>query len=143
MSDRAERRDAGTVLPIVLVVTVVLAVVVIGVATFGTANLRYGQVVERRSDQLAAAVQKEIDFINLGGPIAVAECKKLVREVIVDPSKVFYDSNTSQHHHFYNTDTHRLTDIEHHLVGIDGLPEVPEDTEVEGVEVIVRIRNKT
>jgi methylglutaconyl-CoA hydratase len=32
-------------------------------------------------DQLAGAVQKEIDFINLGGPIAVAECKKLVRAV--------------------------------------------------------------
>jgi methylglutaconyl-CoA hydratase len=32
-------------------------------------------------DQLHAAVQEEIDMINLGGPNAVAECKKLVRQV--------------------------------------------------------------
>src|SRR5678815_3461945 len=31
--------------------------------------------------------------------------KKLVREVIVDPSKVFYDPNTDPHYHFYNIDT--------------------------------------
>lgn len=33
------------------------------------------------AEQLAAAVQEEIDMINLGGPLAVAECKKLVRRV--------------------------------------------------------------
>ncbi|MEQ9451314.1 MAG: enoyl-CoA hydratase-related protein [Pseudomonadales bacterium] len=33
------------------------------------------------ADQLQAAVREEIDMINLGGPIAVAECKKLVRQV--------------------------------------------------------------
>lgn len=33
------------------------------------------------ADQLVAAVQEEIDMINLGGPIAVVECKKLVRQV--------------------------------------------------------------
>ncbi len=33
------------------------------------------------ADRLMAAVQEEIDMINLGGPIAVQECKKLVREV--------------------------------------------------------------
>ncbi|MEM7003258.1 MAG: enoyl-CoA hydratase-related protein, partial [Pseudomonadota bacterium] len=33
------------------------------------------------ADQLLAAVQEEIDMINLGGPIAVQECKKLVRRV--------------------------------------------------------------
>ena len=33
------------------------------------------------ADRLQAAVQEEIDMIRLGGPIAVAECKKLVRRV--------------------------------------------------------------
>ena len=33
------------------------------------------------ADQLVEAVQEEIDMINLGGPIAVVECKKLVRRV--------------------------------------------------------------
>src|SRR3970040_997420 len=38
--------------------------------------------------------------------------KKLIREVIVDPSKVFYDPNTEPHHHLYKLDTGELADID-------------------------------
>lgn len=48
-------RDRGVVLPLTLVVAIVLGAIVVAVARYGTANLRYAQVTERRSDQLAAA----------------------------------------------------------------------------------------
>lgn len=67
--------------------------------------------------------------------------KGLVKEVIVDPSKVFYDSNVSKHFHFFNTDTGVLTDIPVDAIQIDKLPELPEGTESSGLEVIVRIKN--
>ena len=66
--------------------------------------------------------------------------KGLVREVIVDPTKVFYDSNTSAHHHFYNVDTGELMDIAEDDLPIASLPKSPGDTVVEGVDVVVRIR---
>lgn len=65
----------------------------------------------------------------------------LVREVIVDPSKIFYDSNTSDHHHLYNTSTGVLTDIESHEIAVGGLPRTPEGTEVTGVDIIVRVQD--
>lgn len=65
----------------------------------------------------------------------------LIREVIVDPTKVFYDSNTHPHHHFYNVDTGRLTDIEPDRLAVSELPEPPEGTVISGTEVIVRVRN--
>lgn len=67
--------------------------------------------------------------------------KGLIKEVIVDPSKVFYDSNISKHFHFYNIDTGMLTDIPIDAVHIDKLPELPEGTESSSIEVIVRIKN--
>ncbi len=67
--------------------------------------------------------------------------KGLLREVIVDPSKVFYDSNVSRHFHFFNTDTGVLTDIPVDAIHIDKLPELPQGTESSGIEVIVRIKN--
>ncbi len=67
--------------------------------------------------------------------------KGLVREVIVDPSKVFYDSNTSEHHHFYNIDTGELSDIGSSELLVDQLPALPEATEMDGVDVIIRLRN--
>jgi Fur family iron response transcriptional regulator len=69
--------------------------------------------------------------------------KGLVREVIVDPAKVFYDSNTSAHHHFYNADTGHLTDIDPLDVRIQDLPALPEGTEAEAVDVIIRIRQSS
>lgn len=69
--------------------------------------------------------------------------KKLIREVIVDPNKVFYDPNTEPHHHLYNVDTGELTDIDAAAIEISGLPSLPEGTVTEGVDVIVRVRTRT
>lgn len=68
--------------------------------------------------------------------------KGLLREVIVDPSRIFYDSNTSGHHHFFNMDSSTLSDIPLEQLSIGDLPSLPEGTEVDGVDVIVRLRNK-
>lgn len=68
--------------------------------------------------------------------------KKLIREVIVDPNKVFYDPNTEPHHHLYNVDNGELTDIDAAAIEISGLPSLPEGTVAEGVDVIVRVRTR-
>ena len=64
----------------------------------------------------------------------------LVREVIADPTRVFYDPNTAPHHHFYDTSTGKLMDIPVEEVQIRTLPELPEGMRMEGVDVIVRVR---
>ena len=67
----------------------------------------------------------------------------LVNEVIVDPTRVFYDPNTSDHHHFYNVDTGELTDIENDRFSVSEMPELPDGTTAAGVDVIIRVRNNT
>jgi len=64
----------------------------------------------------------------------------LIREVIADPDRVFYDPNTSPHHHFYDEVAGRLIDIDARGVEIRGLPPAPAGTAAVGVEVIVRLR---
>lgn len=66
--------------------------------------------------------------------------KGLVREIIVDPTKVFYDSNVSEHHHFYNIDTGELSDVPLTAVRMEQLPEPPEGMVTEGIDVIIRVR---
>jgi len=67
--------------------------------------------------------------------------KGLVREVIVDPSKVFYDSNCSNHHHFYDVDSCTLEDINAGEITLAGLPEMPAGKVVDRIDVIVRVRS--
>jgi len=66
--------------------------------------------------------------------------KGLVREVLVDSSRVFYDSNTGPHHHLYDVSTGRLTDIPAHEVDVTALPQLPVGTTLEAVDVVVRVR---
>jgi Fur family iron response transcriptional regulator len=65
----------------------------------------------------------------------------LIREVIADPARVFYDPNTVPHHHFYDVVTGRLMDIPADKVQLGSLPELPEGMRMEGVDVIFRIRS--
>ena len=69
--------------------------------------------------------------------------KGMVRELIVDPNKIFYDPNTSVHHHFYDVVTGELTDIPAADVHIEGLPPLPPGTVTEGIDIIVRTRPGT
>lgn len=66
--------------------------------------------------------------------------REIVREVIVDPHRVFYDPNTAVHHHVYNVETGELTDIDPSEVTVSGLPRLPADLTVAGVDVVVRVR---
>jgi Fur family iron response transcriptional regulator len=65
----------------------------------------------------------------------------LLRTVDVDPTRQFYDSCTSPHHHFYNVDSGELTDIPSECVSLAVTTALPPGTERAGVDVIVRVRN--
>ncbi len=67
----------------------------------------------------------------------------LLREVAVDGSKTYFDTNASDHHHFYVEGHNELLDIPNAEVTVDRLPEAPEGFEVARVDVVVRLRRKT
>jgi Fur family iron response transcriptional regulator len=66
----------------------------------------------------------------------------LIMEVMVDPVRKFYDSTTRPHHHFYNVDSGELSDIPDEQVHFAGLPDLPEGTESESIEVLIRVRDR-
>jgi Fur family iron response transcriptional regulator len=66
--------------------------------------------------------------------------KKLIREVIVDPSRVFYDPNTDPHYHIYDVETGELTDVDAGTVEIRGLPPLPDGMVTERMDIIIRVR---
>ena len=68
--------------------------------------------------------------------------KGLVREVLIDRERVFYDSNNSTHHHIYNMDTGVLMDVEDSGIEIKGLPDVVDGARVVDTDVIVKVSSK-
>ncbi len=64
----------------------------------------------------------------------------LMREVVVDPGRSYFDTNITDHHHFFHEDTARLQDIPGDAISVGKVPEPPAGTRVERVDIIVRIR---
>ncbi len=107
------------------------------------ANALFSRCEHQSADQIMATVNlhhSETSKATVYNTLRLFLEKGLVREVIVDPSKVFYAPNTAPHHHFYNLVSGELTDIPANALQVAGLPTLPAGMLVESIDVIVRIR---
>lgn len=112
-------------------------------------RLAIAEVLLARPQHLSA--EQILERVNAKGPLVAKATiyntlnlfarRGLIREVIVDPTKVFYDPSTFNHHHFYNLDTGELTDIDGDAFTITDVPPTPDGTVADGVDVIIRVRN--
>ena len=66
----------------------------------------------------------------------------LLREVAVDGTKTYFDTNVGDHHHFYVEGEDVVVDIPHSHIGITDVPEAPPGMEIVRVDVVVRVRRK-
>ena len=67
----------------------------------------------------------------------------LLRILALEGSRTYFDTNTSDHHHFFIEGENRVVDIEAAPVSVHNLPEPPEGMEIVNVDIIVRLRPKT
>ena len=63
----------------------------------------------------------------------------LVRELAIDGARAYFDTNTSNHNHFFLEDAGRLVDIPGNAIRVDGLPEPPEGMRISHIDVVVRL----
>ena len=66
----------------------------------------------------------------------------LLRQVAVDGSKAYFDTNVTDHHHFFLEEDDALVDIPGTEVIVGKTPEAPEGYEVARVDIVVRLRKK-
>src|SRR5881227_3407664 len=64
----------------------------------------------------------------------------LLRQVAVDGSKTYFDTNVSDHHHFFVEGENALVDIPNAEVALDRMPTAPTGYEVARVDVVVRLK---
>ena len=67
----------------------------------------------------------------------------LLRELAVDGSRTYFDTNTSNHSHFYIELEHDIFDIPSNQITVEGLPLPPEGYEIAYIDVVVRLVRKS
>lgn len=99
-------------------------------------------------DRHVTAEQLHAEAVGLGEQVSVAtvyntlhDLKRagLLRELAIDGSKAVFDTNTSNHNHFYIERDGRLLDIPSHAIRVDGLPEPPPGMRISHIDVVVRL----
>jgi Fur family iron response transcriptional regulator len=104
-----------------------------------------------RGDRHLSAEELHEEALAAGVPVSLATVYNalhqftqagLLRILSVEGSKTYFDTNTSDHHHFYVEGENRVFDIETGPVTVGNLPEPPEGMEIVNVDVVVRLRPK-
>ena len=65
-----------------------------------------------------------------------------IREILTSNSKSYYDTNIKSHHHFYDSDTKKLTDIDYQEVVLNKIPNPPQGKKIKDLEVVISLRKK-
>jgi len=63
----------------------------------------------------------------------------LLREIVVDPTRSYFDTTTHEHGHFFHEGTGQLQDIPGGQVHLAAMPNAPEGTKISGIDVVVRL----
>jgi Fur family iron response transcriptional regulator len=98
-----------------------------------TAEMLYDEATKARVPVSLATVYNTLHQFTEAG---------LLREIAVDGSKAYFDTNLSDHHHFIVDGETTVFDIPGPHVAVDRLPEAPAGYEVARVDVVVRLRRK-
>jgi Fur family iron response transcriptional regulator len=99
-------------------------------------------------DRHITAEQLHDEAVGAGHPVSLATVYNtlhqfteagLLREVVVEPGRSYFDTNVSDHHHFFFEGNGRLVDIPGEQVRLADLPPPPPGSAIRRVDVIVRL----
>ena len=114
-------------------------------------RLALGGLLFAGEDRHVTAEQLHAEVVGLGEHVSLAtvyntlhQFKRagLVRELAVEGSKAYFDTNTSNHNHFLLEPEGKLMDIDGDAISVSGLPEPPEGMKITHIDVVVRLAKK-
>lgn len=90
--------------------------------------------------QEALAARIHVSLATVYNTLNQFKAAGLLREVAFEGDRTFFDTNTSNHFHYYLEDSDQLVDIGATDLEVKGLPELPPGTEIDRIDIIVRLR---
>ena len=114
-------------------------------------RLALAQLLFARGDRHVTAERLHEEAVSAGVPVSLATVYNtmhqftaagLLREVTVDGTRTYFDTNTGNHHHFYCPDDGTLMDIDGTAIAVAGVPAPPHGATVDRVDVIVRLKRR-
>lgn len=98
-----------------------------------TADILHDEAIRARVPVSQATVYNTLNQFTEAG---------LLRELIVEGAKTWFDTNVDDHHHYLVEGENRLIDIPGADIAMAAIPQIPDGMEVARIDVVVRLRPK-
>ena len=95
--------------------------------------------IENLSKLIKKKLNKTVSLATIYNTVNAFKKKGYLKEIPLEGNKTYFDTNTSSHHHFYDEDTEKLTDIDNKEIYVNKVPASPSGKSIKSVEVMVRI----
>ncbi len=111
-------------------------------------RLALARLLFGKGDRHVTAEQLHAEALNAAVPVSLATIYNtlhqfvgvgLLREVVVSAGRSYFDTNVSDHHHFFLEREGELVDIPGERIGVTNLPDPPAGSAIRRVDVIIRV----
>ena len=73
--------------------------------------------IQDLSKMISNQYKEKVSLATVYNTIHAFKQKGYLKEISINSDKTYFDTNTSNHHHFFNESTNELIDLENHEVG--------------------------
>jgi len=109
------------------------------------ASLLLGRQQHLSAEQVLAGLRTQglrVSKATIYNTLNLFAASGLIRQLSVGDDRCWFDSNTDAHYHFHDVETGALTDVALRDVEFQRLPEPPPGMQVEGIELVIKLRRK-
>ena len=96
-------------------------------------------------NDLAKMMQKnfneKISLATVYNTLHAFKKKGYVKEISLGNDKSYFDTNISSHHHFYDTKTNELIDIDSSKIELKNIPNPPKGKSIKEIDVVINVEN--
>ncbi len=92
-------------------------------------------------EELKKIAEKNISLATLYNTVHAFKKSGYLKEISLKNKKTFFDTNTKNHHHFYDEELSKLIDIKNENISLNNLPEAPYGKKIKDVEILIRVAN--
>ena len=98
--------------------------------------------VEELKNSMNLKRLKKISTATFYNTVHALKSAGYLKEYSLENNTSCYDTNITSHHHFFNIDTGQLVDIASDDMSVENIPRLPDNTQIQDLEIVVKISNK-
>ena len=105
-------------------------------------NKTFHFTVEKLEKEINKNGNEKVSLATIYNTVEAFTKAGYLKEVLTNKNKSYYDTNIKSHHHFYDPETKKLTDIDYQEVVLNKIPNPPKGKKIKDLEVVISLQKK-